>query len=878
MLATMSAATRFAAISKHLGFASLAALGAACSSDPATDTTGQPPASTPLTCELPAAPIETGDPNGHPDPFGAKAAKQARAGRLTDASAIVQPAHGRQRIRPGDFVLVNEAIAVAIEDAKTSDGYARFGGEILAIDRVGDDGRPAGVSYYNETLIGLAIEMIRPSSVTVVRDGSDGGEAVVRALGQFAPIPFLEGPLKALFPQPRGLEGAIDFVLAPGWEKLLLRLHIVNRGTAPIDFGVDRPGSDEMFGFFHYSRSRRVTGPFGYGKPSGFLDWVGFEAGPFGFAFRKPGGQLEFAVEQSGFELFWGPGFVAPACAVSTTDHVEVIAGGPEYDGLLAAVRRATGEPAWRAIEGTVTDASGKPVEGAIVVEIGDGGALLSRTTAGAGGKFTIHAPNQAVTLVAYRRGYPPHDGVTVAADAKSAELKLAPHAMIHVTATKGESDEPLPVRVQVVPKEPLAGTPEEWGVIDEADGRLHQEFAVTGEATLVVPPGTHRVVVSRGYEWELLDTEVTVAAGETAEIAAPLVRSVDTTGRMCADFHIHSFYSADSNDPVDHKVKGAIADGLDIPVSSEHEWVIDFQPIIEELGLTKWAFGMASQELTTFTWGHFGVVPLDPDDDAHNHGAVDWIGKKPNDVFGWIRTLPIDPAIVVNHPSGGGFQAYFSQARFRRETGKGDDPELWSDDFDAVEVFNDSDLEDNRDGSLADWFALLNHGRTVWATGSSDSHHIRTSPVGYPRTCMWFGHDDPTKLTPEVVRDALLSGDSTIGGGLYMTVLGPGEEHPGQTVKTGGAEATFVVTVEAPSWLAADTLETIVDGETVAVEPLLPLGAGPSKRYVNEVKVSKKAGAKRSWVIFHAKGEGDLAPLHPGRKPFAVSNPVFLE
>ena len=30
--------------------------------------------------------------------------------------------------------------------------------------------------------------------------------------------------------------------------------------------------------------------------------------------------------------------------------------------------------------------------------------------------------------------------------------------------------------------------------------------------------------------------------------------------------------------------------------------------------------------------------------------------------------------------------------------------------------------------------------------------------------------------------------------------------------------------------------------------------------------------------VAFHAKDLGDLAPLHPGRRPFAFSNPVFLE
>lgn len=58
----------------------------------------------------------------------------------------MQPAHGRQRIRTGDFILVNDTIAVAIEDAGLSDGFARFGGEILAVDKVGEDGRPLGLS------------------------------------------------------------------------------------------------------------------------------------------------------------------------------------------------------------------------------------------------------------------------------------------------------------------------------------------------------------------------------------------------------------------------------------------------------------------------------------------------------------------------------------------------------------------------------------------------------------------------------------------------------------------------------------------------------------------------------------------------------------
>ena len=63
------------------------------------------------------------------------------------------------------------------------------------------------------------------------------------------------------------------------------------------------------------------------------------------------------------------------------------------------------------------------------------------------------------------------------------------------------------------------------------------------------------------------------------------------------------------------------------------------------------------------------------------------------------------------------------------------------------------------------DWFSMLNFGHRFWAVGSSDSHHVRTSPIGYPRTCIHFGHDDITQLTPESVRDGVLSGATLTDG-----------------------------------------------------------------------------------------------------------------
>lgn len=855
-----------------LGLGVLALVVASCSSDDGGGGGGGE------TCPKEGEGFAAGDPAGHADPFGAKAAKQARAGRVQSDAQIVQPAHGRQRVRVGDFVLANEHVAAYIEDKGLSDGYQRFGGEILAIDRVGDDGRPVGKSYYGETLMALGIDMIEPESVSVVNDGADGKAAVVRVAGPLKPIPFLDGSLGALFPRRySGLMAAYDYVLEPGAKKLVIRVGMKNPGEEPVSIGAGNI-SDAMHGFFHLSRNQFASAETGVGKSTGKVSYAGFVNEDSSFAWRLPGGEkLEVGLEVSGFVYSLGPSFTVESCQTHWTDHAEVIPGGADFDGLREAVRQADGLES-RAVSGVVKDSAGAPVAGAVVHAMGDAGAYLSRTRSDADGKYTLHLdPGQGAKLVAQKQGYELSPEVAVAGDASSADLSLPAHGTLHVTAKDKTSGKALPVRVQVIPKTPLAKVPDAFGVEGEANGRLYVDRAMTGDTSLRVPPGEHRVIVTRGWEWELLDTTVNVAAGQTVDVVADLEHSVDSTGWMCADFHIHSWFSADSNDPVIDKVKSAIGDGLEIPVSSEHEWVIDFQPIVEQLGMKEWAFGMPSEELTTFTWGHFGVVPLFPKPDEVNNGAIEWVGKKPPEMFADVQSRPENPVLIVNHPSGGGFGAYFSQSNFDDATGVGKAKDLWSTDFDAVEVFNDSSFDENRSTTVKDWFGLLNAGHTMWAVGSSDTHHIRSKAPGYPRTCLYFGHDDPQQLTANAVRDVLAKGTATVSGGLFMTVEGPGGAKPGSTVTGKPATADFTVTVQTASFVDATTLEVIVNGVSQKTEPLAPLGTGPGKKFVNVVSVQLDPAKARNWVVFHARGETSLQPLM-GRSSFAASNPVFFE
>lgn len=808
-----------------------------------------------------------GSPDGHPDPFGAKAAGQARAGKVTSPAMVKQAANARHAVRPGDFVLANDKLVAYVEDKGESDGYNPFGGELLAIEPVGDDGRPRGISQYGETLMAFSRQAVAPDSVTVLADGADGKAAIVRVSGVLKNVPFLD-TFKPLLPAEYGYPAALDYVLEPGSERLLLRLSLQSVNAEEPSFK-----GKQMVGFFQSARSATFTESEGFGPARGASPFVGFDAGESSFAIRMVGSTIDAGLAVSGFQYFTANGLAVPACKEKVVDYMEIVPAVGGIDALREAIRRVDKAEAWRETRGKLTDAAGAPIAGGQIHALGEGGKYLTRATTAADGSFSMHLPAAGASLQATAQGYAVSSPLAASAGASDLALKLPQGGALKIVAKEAGTNAALPVRVQVIPSTAVAAPPPSFGVETEVGGRLWQAYATTGELTLPVPAGQHRVIVTRGYEYELFDQTFTVDAGKTVDVTPTLAHSVDSTGVMCADFHIHSNYSADSADTPIEKVKSAIADGLDIPVSSEHEYIIDFQPLIAELGLTKWAFGFPSEELTTFTFGHFGVVPIYPRPEKQNRGAVPWIGKKASEIFKSVNELPEKPVVIVNHPSGGGFTAYFSSTSFDATKGAGSG-DNWSDDFGAIEVFNDSSYDQNRDKSVAHWYAMLNAGKTVWAVGNSDSHHIRTSPVGYPRTCIRFGHDDPTKLTAEIVRDGLRAGQATISGGLYMTVEGPGGAAPGATASAGA----YKVVVQAPAWLTAKDVEMIVDGASVETKELgAPVGAGPGKRWELTFNVAAQRSAPRHYVVFHARSDSELAPLHPGRKAFAASNPIFF-
>src|SRR5688572_24720868 len=80
----------------------------------------------PVECDEEMLTIDTGSADGHADPLMVPP-MQARAGRL-EAGELPPNPDGLLLSAAGDFVLVNEKIAVIIEDVGESDLYDPWGG------------------------------------------------------------------------------------------------------------------------------------------------------------------------------------------------------------------------------------------------------------------------------------------------------------------------------------------------------------------------------------------------------------------------------------------------------------------------------------------------------------------------------------------------------------------------------------------------------------------------------------------------------------------------------------------------------------------------------------------------------------------------------
>jgi hypothetical protein len=401
-----------------------------------------------------------------------------------------------------------------------------------------------------------------------------------------------------------------------------------------------------------------------------------------------------------------------------------------------------------------------------------------------------------------------------------------------------------------------LTRTPD-LGPTHDARGAADTVLVPKDGRVVELPPGSYRVVASRGPEWSIASRAIEVEARAERDLALVLARERSIAGYVPCDLHLHSEGSPDSRVSFGDRWLSIAAEGVEVAVVSEHNRVVDVDEEAGALGLVS----IPGVEVTTWepSFGHFNVFPVRFDATLANGGAPAHSGTNPAELFRAAHALGPDTVVQVNHPRLDDAIGFFNAF-------PPDDPERGVLGFDAIEVWNGYELERPFDveRNFHEWLGLVARGVRVTATGSSDSHDLAEHIAGYPRTYVRTSDRGGAEIA-----QAILRGAAFVTSGPLLDVA-IGDARPGDDLRVGGV-VTLSVGVDAPEYARELTLEIYL-GRARVYEEALPMLRGRAERTIDlEVFEPAPLVVKVSGAITRS----DLVPGHV--YPAAFTNPIWL-
>ncbi len=758
----------------------------------------------------------------------------------------------------GDVILSNDRAAFVITAPDDDDAYYYYGG--IVVDAVAVDGcRQAGPERFQELepLLGrLALDEFtdstlrgfRADSVEVVSDGSNGEPAVVRARGTddtywLVEYEILRRAIRAGAPRrasaPFGVDVTIDYTLPAASAVLRIDVSITNRRDRAQ--GV-LPAVANLFG------TTTELDPYAFARFA--IAGFGLEAGAPWLTARSPlgDGATTFAMEDallvrtniSGvdatLDLFRALTGVrlGPAGSATATGAVRFFLSVGGTDGSSAERPLAEVRPdAYPGVTAELVPISGRVLDGVagaalagadVGVEVPDAEGEwrpLHQLRTDASGEFTgsvARFPNPSLRyrIGASVAGHAP--AVPLALDftdlgAAPLELVVGGGGSLRYDVRDGDG-RPLPSRITL------------W-----RDGATAQVIYGNPSVGLVpVVPGRYEVSVTRGYEYQPFQGVVEVPSSGEAQLAATLPRLVDTTGYLSMDGHMHAEPSPDAPVLLAERITTAASEGLEVAISTDHEFIGSWQRGIDETGLGAWIATVPGEELTASVPEHINLYQVEPRPDVNARGGpVRWYGKDIDTIFAEARQRGAG-IVSLNHPR---FDcAYLCLSGYDRLTGLATladptilglapDAKLMSWNFDVVEYLNglrDPFVDPARadeTGLFEDWQSFLNLGHRIAAVGVTDVHGLERP--GSPRTYFAAPSDDPARLSADGMVAALEEGRAIVSAGAFARVRAATGEGLGELARATGERLELDVHVEALPEVDVTHLKVFANCDEVA-------------------------------------------------------------
>lgn len=839
-----------------------------------------------LTACPPKKPLPEPEPTGRCDVDLAALGAFANVGTGVSAKTIENESQfiggNFAQARVGDFLLENDRLRVVIQQPGHAIAPIPYGGTIIDADLKRSTG---GRDEFGKMgLIYAFGRTLNASKVEVLNDGSKGGYAVIAASGTDAVVDYVN--VKNVISQflgnvqlVRDPDEAIPFlittyyVLSPGETRVRVLSAFCNQGkdTVAMQVGdlIDQGG---VSGFFNPEGCTN-----GLGNKDCFVDsapWFGYQANEVAYGYRA----YKFVDTKQG----------ASSALISISGIAGVLADGENQAGLLAwtdpnSTRRpgsfgvlpgdkrtflrdffvgkdlgeitstmlALDASSKSRLTVTAQKADGSPAPGArITVKVAESSRMQTLLVADAQGvaRTDLKPGNYLVGTGALGSALEPLTAVAVpSAGEATVTVKLGgsrtltvnvadPFARALTAKVMVRCTNP-PCTNQLIDYRPFVDVESQ-----PSDLQAIVHVGADGRAVIPLPPGEYEVLVTRGMEYSAFpDTFPT--RGQAVDLRtmdqtvnATLAQVVDSTGWMSADLHVHAMGSPDSAVGNATRAMSFAAEGVDVLVSTDHDFVTDYAPVLEQLQLGSQMTSMIGCEVTPFDFGHHNTFPLTRRDTV-NGGAFDWAGGdgptlRLDQMYAGIRAADPGAVIQMNHPRGspGGAltqikidtatgATHADPATFRQDPNPAAtalDTKLFSNDFDAMEVMNGTSPNI---GVINDWMTFMSRGWLKVGTGVSDTHYTYNVLGGYGRTWLKVGVDAPAQFTTAGFVQAMKQRKASFSSGPFITMtarkLDSGGQPTGPELEVGdtvsiasGGSIQLTVDVQAPEWMQFDSVE----------------------------------------------------------------------
>ncbi len=421
-------------------------------------------------------------------------------------------------------------------------------------------------------------------------------------------------------------------------------------------------------------------------------------------------------------------------------------------------------------------------------------------------------------------------------------------------------------------------GKPFELGVKSEGLIASRQSTIYTGDGkgSVKIPVGVYEVWAGRGLEYSADVHQVKITPEGQVQLTARLRREINTRGYVGGDMHLHTLtHSGHGDSNMDERVISCIGEGLEWAVATDHNHHTDYAPFNQRLGLAAHMATTIGNEVST-PIGHFNAYPVPALDPPIKHDL-----KNANELFKIIRELPGERVIQLNHPRWPG-AAYFTEVELDENFATSANPN-WSWDFDALEILNENRglgwiaEEENPVSVKQDWFNLLNNGQRFTGVGNSDSHHVMEYLAGVPRNYIASSSDDAAQLDEVELMRNIKQRNVSVNRGLYVEFSANGNAPIGSQILAQNGKVDFHIRVQAPRWIACDTVQLIGNGEVV--ETFVVHAQDSVERFNRTISVQPKVD---TWYLVIASGSKSMAPLvHDAPvpiTPLGFTNPIWVE